>query len=170
MDSQDRAIENGLDYPPFFQNSTMKRAILVIVIMMINNSIYSQNFIKLELLRVQNKLILPENYATVKLPNEVAKDNGWNLYDRNDDDTYLEILQDSHHNRSHILIQTDFFGNVKYAAVSNNLNSLITKKEIPTFILESCLKSLNNGFSKEQENIEILVNCVISRLEVCITK
>lgn len=132
--------------------------------------IYAQNFLKLELLRIENKLILSENYSIIKIPEEVSKGLGWNSFDSKNPDTFLELMQDIHHIKSHILIQTDFFGNVKYAAVSNNLNQIISKKDIPNFLFEGCLKKLNNGFSNQQENIEQVINCIIERLESCTQK
>ena len=149
----------------------MKRSpVILIIVLLISFQTYSQNIYKMELLRIDNKLILPENYSSIKLPDEIAKGKRWNNYNSENIDTYLEILQDEHHSHFHILVQTDFFGNVEYAAVNNNLNAIINKKDKPRFVFEHCLLELNNGFSNQQENIQKIINCIVERLEMCIQK
>ena len=130
----------------------------------------SQNFSKLELIRIDNKLILPENYSPVKLPEGIFRGKTSNKYNPENSDTFLDIIRDGHHGRYHILVQTDFFGNIEYVAVSNGLLILINNKDKPTFAFEHCLQELNNGFSSQQENIEKLVNCILERMEICCQK
>lgn len=149
----------------------MREAIIILSIFILNLfHTNAQNFNKIELLRIENKLILQENYSAIKLPDEIAKGEKWNNYNADNPDTFLEILQDEHHSRCHILIQTDFFGNVEYVAVSNGLNAIINKKEKPKFVFEHCLQDLNNGFSNQQENILKIINCIVERLETCTQK
>ena len=130
----------------------------------------NSQYLKIELLRIETKTILPENYSQIILPGLTAKGKNWNRYDAENMDTFIEILQDDHHNRSHILVQTDFFGNVQYAAVSNNIYTTLNKKDKPKFVFDHCMEDLNNGFSSQQENIEKIIVCIIERLVTCCQK
>ena len=130
----------------------------------------NSQYLKIELLRIETKTILPENYSQIILPGLTVKGKNWNRYDTENMDTFIEILQDDHHNRSHILVQTDFFGNVQYTAVSNNIYTIINKKDKPKFVFDHCMEDLNNGFSGQQENIDKIIACITERLETCCQK
>ena len=148
----------------------MIKIAVILFILNANLQLFSQNIIKLELLRVDNRLILPENYQLIKLPDEVIRGTHANTYDPANPDTFVELLKDVRNNHFQIIIQTDFFGNLTYASVCNSLGPLLNKKTIPYFLFERCLKELNSGFLTQQENIQILINCTVDRLENSLQK
>ena len=142
---------------------------ICILLMMHFYTVKSQ-FQKLDLMRIDTKTILIENYNQFRLPPMTSKGADWNNYNPDNRETFLEILQDNHLKKAHILIQTDFFGNINYVALSNNINALLNKKDKPSFIFDHCIQEINNGFSNQMENIIILTNCIIDRLEYSIKK
>lgn len=132
--------------------------------MCLNVSNAQGQFIKLELIRIETKTILPENYSQILLPANTQKKRNMNHYDPDNPDTYIELLQDYQHKRAHVLVQADFYGNLLYVAVSNNILTLIVQKEKPLFVFNQCLEDVNNGFFSLQENIEKIIKCILDRL------
>ena len=146
------------------------KIVLILFMIQVSTVSFSQNFSKIDRIRIDTKLILPENYSPVKLPEGIFRGKIYNKYNPENNDTFLDIIRDGRHGRYHILVQTDFFGNIEYVAVNNSLLILINNKDKPKFAFEHCLEELNNGFSNQQENIEKLVNCVLERMEICSQK
>lgn len=146
----------------------MLRIILAIIcIQFLHNKILGQSFFRIELIRIENKLILPENFTQIKLPEVILISRGLNKYVCTNNDTYLQIIENDRHERYHILIQKDFIGNITYLAVSNLLSKIILKKTNPTFIFDQCLQTINDGYIDKGENLLNAIACIIDRAELC---
>lgn len=130
----------------------------------------AQTYFKIELLRIENKLILPDNYTQITLLEVRGTTNTLNKYDYTNLDTFIQIIENAHHERFHILIQEDFIGNITYVAVSNKLSKIILAKTIPNFLFNQCLEQINDGFSNKDIYLQIVVSCILARAELCSEK
>ena len=143
--------------------------VFILLLFNVNFNVFGQ-YIKLDLLRIDTKFILQENYSQLFLQDKGSNNGNLNKLDLNCADNFIEILQDPNHKRAHILIQTNFFGEIQYVAVSNNIFLAIDRKDKPKFIFNKCLSEVRNGVANAQENIDKIINCILNRLEDCINK
>jgi hypothetical protein len=127
---------------------------------------HAQAFNRGSLSAISTNQVIPENYSSVRLDPEQVADPKANIFDISNADTHLQVLIDNAGRKYHILLQTNFTGRVTFLSISNNLATTFSKKDKPMLMFNDCIQDLNTSIIQKQ-NIEIVIKCVIERLEYC---
>lgn len=135
----------------------MKSKFMFVLLFFISNA-FGQRFAKISETNIRPENIIISNYFAITLPSSEKYS-----FDINNADTYTQVLKDRQEVVYHILYQTDFSGNIRFVALSNNLSEFFNSNRFPLKKLHACFNK-NEGAFFPREIVGKLTTCIIEGL------
>lgn len=125
----------------------------------------AQGLIKGSTSLISPDLITTSNYSVIHMENN----NKEMIFEKQNPYTYILMINDSQQQRYQLLYQTDFWGDLSYVGLSNDLFVFFACNNDNWLSFWNCNKKAMSSVLKSVST-EQQLNCIVERLNYCIDK